>query len=139
GGNPPRTHAVDQVAAIESMEAAAEAGINRYVMVSWLRSGPDHGVDPDSSFHPYAEAKAAADAHLRRTDLHWTIVCPGALTDDPPTGRIEIAEVPAASSVTRGDVAEVIAETLERSATVGATIRFNNGDTAISDALDRLV
>ena len=34
-GGPGRTDAVDRVAAIRSMEAALQAGVPRYVMVSW--------------------------------------------------------------------------------------------------------
>src|SRR3712207_4600201 len=36
GGNPARTYAVDRDAAIRSMDAAAQAGVDRYVMVSYL-------------------------------------------------------------------------------------------------------
>ena len=67
GGNPDRTYAVDRDAAIRSMDAAAEAGVGRYVMVSYFGAGPDHGVPADNSFHAYAEAKAAADQYLRGT------------------------------------------------------------------------
>ena len=67
GGNPARTYAVDRDAAIRSMDAAVEAGVGRYIMVSYLGAGKDHGVPADSSFFPYAEAKAAADAYLRGT------------------------------------------------------------------------
>ncbi len=75
GGNPQRTYAVDRDAAIRSMDAAEQAGgVGRYLMVSYLGAGPDHGVDPESSFFPYAEAKAAADQHLKASGLKWTIL-----------------------------------------------------------------
>lgn len=138
GGNPARTYAVDRDAAVRSMDAASAAGVDRYVMVSYLGAGPDHGVDPESSFFPYAEAKAAADEHLRNTDLAWTILGPGALTLDEGTGLIEVAERPARHDVTRDDVARVTAEVIDRPHTVGLFIGFNNGDTPISDALDAL-
>jgi len=67
GGDPDRTYAVDRDAAIRSMDAAAAAGVDRYVMVSYFGAGPGHGVPSDSSFFPYAEAKAAADNHLRQS------------------------------------------------------------------------
>src|SRR5699024_3490963 len=67
GGNPQRTFAVDRDAAVRSMDAAAGAGVRRYVMVSYFGAGPDHGVSEDNSFFAYAEAKAAADEHLRRS------------------------------------------------------------------------
>ena len=88
GGNPARTYAVDRDAAIRVIDAAAQAGVRRFVMVSYFGAGPDHGVPQDDPFFPYAEAKAAADAHLRASDLEWTMLGPGRLTLDPPTGRI---------------------------------------------------
>ena len=138
GGNPARTYAVDRDAAISSMDAAVAAGVDRYVMVSYLGAGPDHGVDPESSFFPYAESKAAADEHLRGTDLAWTILGPGALTLDEGTGGVEIADRPERGDVTRDDVARVAAEVLARPQTAGRTINFNNGDTPVVEALDAL-
>src|SRR5690625_7874140 len=76
GGNPQRTYGVDRDAAIASMDAAGRVGARRYVMVSYFGARPDHGVAADSSFFPYAEAKAAADQHLRGTELDWTILAP---------------------------------------------------------------
>ena len=138
GGDPARTRAVDQDAAIRSMDAAAAAGVDRYVMVSYLGAGPDHGVPPENGFFAYAEAKAAADAHLKGTDLAWTIVGPGRLTTDPGRGRIEIGDAPASDHVSRDDVARVIAGVLAREQTVGRSIGFNEGDTPIDEALDAL-
>src|ERR1700751_4505768 len=90
GGNPARTYAVDRDAAIRVIDAAAQAGVRRFVMVSYFGAGPDHGVPQDDPFFPYAEAKAAADAQLRASDLKWTVLGPGRLTLDAPTGRIEL-------------------------------------------------
>src|SRR4051795_3738124 len=53
GGSPERTYAVDRDAALRSMEAAVQAGVGRYVMVSYFGAGPDHGVSEDHSFYPY--------------------------------------------------------------------------------------
>jgi len=80
GGNPGRTYAVDRDAAIRSMGAALRAGVRRYVMVSYFGAGPDHGIPQDDPFHAYAQAKAAADAHLRSSGLDWTILGPATLT-----------------------------------------------------------
>lgn len=139
GGDPERTDAVDRDAAIRSMAAATSAGADRYVMVSYLGAGPDHGVPTDSSFHAYAEAKAAADEHLRGTDLAWTILGPSRLTSDPGTGRIEVGDDLEGSSVARQDVAAVVAAVLERPGTVRTTIAFNSGDTPVDEAIDRYV
>lgn len=128
GGSAERTYAVDRDAAQRSMDAAERAGVRRYVMVSWLGSTADHGVPQDDSFFPYADAKWAADEHLRGTGLEGTILAPGTLTFDEPTGRIQI-DPDGRGAVSRADVAAVIAATLHEPCTVGRTIRFGNGDT----------
>ena len=133
GGNPARTYAVDRDAAIRVIDAAAKAGVRRFVMVSYFGAGPDHGVPQDDPFFAYAEAKAAADAHLRASDLNWTVLGPGRLTLDAPTGRIGIGQ--AKGQVSRADVALVAAAALADDSTIGRTIEFNNGDTPIAEAL----
>jgi uncharacterized protein YbjT (DUF2867 family) len=135
GGDPTRTYAVDRDAAIRSMDAAARAGVDRYVMVSYFGARADHGVPRDSSFFPYAEAKAAADDHLRGTSLAWTILGPSTLTLDAGTGRIEVGPGLESGTVPREDVARVAAAVLVRPATIGRFIGFNTGDTPIDDAL----
>jgi uncharacterized protein YbjT (DUF2867 family) len=137
GGSPSRTYAVDRDAAIRSMDATAAAGVDRYVMVSYFGSGPDHGVPPDDPFFPYADAKTAADAHLQASSLAWTILRPSRLTDDPPTGRIETSRTGATrGSVPRADVALVVAEVVERPGLVGTVIEFNTGPTPVAQELD---
>lgn len=135
GGAPERTYAVDRDAAIRSMAAAESAGVARYVMVSYFYDRPDHGVPEESSFFPYAEAKAAADEHLRESGLSWTILGPSRLTDDPGNGTIETGEGVTKSSVSRDDVAAVVAHVLATPATVGRTIDFNTGAQPIADAI----
>lgn len=139
GGAQERTYAVDRDAAIRSMDAAAAAGVRRYVMVSYFGAGPGHGVPSDNSFFPYAQSKAAADAYLRSTDLDWTVLGPSRLTLEEPTGRIEADDGPGSvmpkGEVPRADVAAVIAEALDRESTAGRTIEFNTGPTPIADAL----
>ncbi|WP_314423489.1 SDR family oxidoreductase [uncultured Microbacterium sp.] len=126
GGSAERTYAVDRDAAIRTMDAAVEAGVRRYVMVSWIGSKADHGVPGDSDFFPYADAKWAADEHLRGADLDGTILGPGTLTFDEPTGRI-VLDPEGKGEVSRADVARVIAVTLGTPSTFGRTIRFGNG------------
>ncbi|HCS60310.1 MAG TPA: NAD-dependent dehydratase [Microbacterium sp.] len=140
GGSPERTYAVDRDAAIRTMDAAQMADVARYIMVSWLGSVADHGVPEDDSFFAYADAKWAADEYLRGTDLEGTILGPGALTFDEPTGRIEL-DAPDRGAVSRADVAAVIAATVHEPLTIGRTVRFGNGTAEtsepIADALAR--
>lgn len=134
GGSPARTYAVDRDAAIRSIDAAGAAGVPRYLMVSYFGAGPDHGVASDNPFFAYAEAKAAADAHLRASELDWTILAPSTLTLDPPTGRID-ADAEESGSVARADVAAVVAASVDEPATIRRTIRFNSGDVPIAEAV----
>ena len=136
GGNPARTYAVDRDAAIRTMDAAQLAAVLRFVMVSYLGARPDHGVPEDSSFFPYAEAKAAADEHLRGTALQWTILQPSRLTEDAGTGHIALAEE--RGDITRDDVAQVAAEVLARPDTAGTMVPFVNGEMSITAALDQV-
>ena len=134
GVSPARTYAVDRDAAIRSMEAARIAGVARYVMVSYNGSRLDHGVPETDSFFAYAEAKAAADEHLRSSGLDWTILAPGPLTLDEPTGLIDLAE-PGQGRVSRGDVAAVVAAVLADDSTLRRAIAFGNGGTRIAQAI----
>ncbi|MGM0931707.1 MAG: SDR family oxidoreductase [Actinomycetota bacterium] len=135
GGNPERTYAVDRDAAIRSMDAAAAAGLQRYIMVSYLGAGKDHGVPEDNSFFPYAEAKAAADEYLKSTSLDWTILGPSALTLEPATGKIQAGPGTPSGQVSREDVAMVAAEVLAVPSTTGKVIEFINGSTPINEAV----
>ena len=134
GGNPARTFAVARDAAIRSMDAAESAGVSRFVMVSYFGARADHGVPPDDAFFAYAEAKAAADDHLRASGLEWTILGPSSLTLEEPTGRIDV-DATESGSVGRADVAAVVAAVLADDATIRRSIRFNSGRVAIAEAI----
>lgn len=137
GGNPDRTYAVDRDAAIRSMDAAAQAGVNRYVMVSYLGAGKDHGVPADNSFYAYAEAKADADEYLRGTDLAWTILGPGSLTEKPGSGRIDVNPPKEGGGETsRANTAIVAAAVLDLPETAGRTIEFRDGSLPVAAALE---
>jgi len=134
GGPAARTYSVDRDAAIRSIDAAGSAGVRRYVMVSYFGARPDHGVPEGNGFYAYAQAKAAADAHLRGSALEWTIVAPSALTLHEPTGRID-PDAMESGAVSRADVAAVVAAALATPSSVGRTIRFNKGEVPIGEAV----
>ncbi|MEW1951948.1 NAD(P)-binding oxidoreductase [Terrabacter sp. NPDC080008] len=136
GGSPERTYAVDRDAAIRSMDAAAQAGVGHYVMVSYFGAGPDHGTPEDSSFYPYAEAKAAADEHLQGSELAWTILRPSGLTTDAATGHIESGEGVVAGHVSRDNVAHVIRAVVEHpEPATRRIIAFNDGAQPIEEVV----
>lgn len=139
GGDPERTYAVDRDAAIRTVDAAVAAGVPRFVMVSYYGAGPDHGVDEGDSFFAYADAKAAADEHLRASALDWVVLGPSRLTDDPATGAVSSTladqDPDAKGSVSRGTVAQVIAVVVDHPALARVTFEFNDGDVPVDVAL----
>ncbi|WP_104090414.1 SDR family oxidoreductase [Cryobacterium sp. N19] len=134
GGSADRTYAVDRDAAIRSINAAAQTGIYRYIMVSYKGSRADHGASPDDGMFAYYEAKAAADDYLRATSLSWTILGPSALTLDVATGAITVGS-DASGTTSRENVALVAAAVLANDNTVGKFIEFTDGDVPIIDAI----
>lgn len=136
GGSPERTYALDRDAAKRTVDAAAQAGVGRFVMVSYFGAGPDHGVDPETDFYAYAQSKTEADAHLAASDLAWTILRPSGLTEEDRSGGVETGPGVEGGQVARSTVADVIAAVVdapERSA--GLTLEFNDGDQPISEVL----
>lgn len=141
GGNQQRTYAVDRDAAVRAIDAAQQAGVSRFVMVSYLGAGLDHGVPEDDSFYAYAQSKAVADAHLRDSGLQWTILMPGSLTLEPSRGTLHpIASgesVDGDAATSRELVADVIAAVVDAPAdqVAGRDLPFHDGDTPIAQAL----
>jgi uncharacterized protein YbjT (DUF2867 family) len=139
GGNPDRTYAVDRDAAIRSMDAAAQAGVRRYVMVSFSGSNPDSLVPEENPFRHYQVAKIAADDHLRGTDLDWTILGPGTLTLEPGGGSVNPAARFRDGDVTSRElVARVALAVLEDERSYARTLVFGDGDVPIDDWLAAL-
>jgi len=137
GGGPDsgaaRKETVDKGAAILLADAAEQAGVRRYVMVSSM--GVD-SADPSSDdvFQVYLRAKKAADEDLASRDLDWTIVRPGRLTDKPATGRVQVGRL-GRGEVTRADVAAVLAEALTTESTFRTTFDLLEGHQTVEAAL----
>jgi putative NADH-flavin reductase len=130
---------LDRDGAILLADAAERAGVRRYLMVSAIATDdfdPDQaGDDSAEVFQVYLRAKSEADADLRTRDLDWTVVRPGGLTDDPPTGRVTAAEHTGRGSIPRADVAAVLAELLATGAGVRRQFELIGGDRLISEAV----
>jgi uncharacterized protein YbjT (DUF2867 family) len=122
-----RKDTVDHAAAVLVAQAAQAAGVGRFVQISAM--GLDRANDPgmDEVFAAYLRAKDAAERDLRAGDLDWTILRPGRLTDDPATGRVNVAESVPPGAVSREDVAAVIVSILDDPATIGKTLEVVSG------------
>lgn len=97
GSGAERKVTMDRDGAIKLLQAAATSNIGRYLMVSGAGvENPPSGVEV---FEVYLRAKAAADAALEASDLDWTILRPGGLTDDVGTTRRRRRPLATVSSV----------------------------------------
>ncbi|SFC64826.1 Putative NADH-flavin reductase [Nocardioides terrae] len=138
-GNKERKRTVDLEGSLKSIEGARRAGIDRLVQVSAIGVDDPLSDDLGEVWRAYVEAKRDADAALRASGLRWTIIRPGRLTDEPPTGRISLGEDVDRGDVTRADVAAVLAAVLDDEGTVGRQWDVVNGDVPIEDAVRREV
>ena len=139
-GNIERKRTVDLGGALKSIEAARTVGIRRFVQVSAIDvDEPVAAGVAGEVWTAYVEAKRDADAALRETDLEWTILRPGRLTDDEPTGLVALGPDVPRGNVTRADVAAVLAAVLDRDDTVGHQWDLVGGDVPISAAIDAAV
>ena len=134
-GNVERKRTVDLEGSLKSIEGARRAGVRRFVQVSAIGVDEPLGDDVSEVWRAYVEAKRDADAALRASDLDWTILRPGGLTDDPATGRVALAPSVPRGQVTRADVAAVIAAVLDHDGSVGHQWDLVGGDVPVADAV----
>ncbi len=131
---PERKDTVDRRGAALLADAAEQASVRRYVLVSSM--GTDQ-VDPDSDdvMAVYLRAKAAADENLRSRDLDWTIVKPGRLTDDKGNEQVRAGVDVGDGEIPRSDVAAVLLAVLHTPETIGRQFSLVGGPSSIEDAL----
>lgn len=139
-----RKNTVDLGGAILLANACELAGVRRLVVISSIGTErADTMDDTDDSGEPnvmkvYLRAKAEADEFVRGTGLDWTVVRPGGLSDEPPTGRVTAAEHVEPAQIPRADVAAVVFAVLRDDSTIGKQFEVVGGDTPIAEALSAL-
>jgi uncharacterized protein YbjT (DUF2867 family) len=133
GSGAERKITMDRDGAIKLLDAATAAGARRYIIISG--AGVEDPPTGDEVFEIYMRAKAEADAAIEGSELDWTILRPGGLTDDPGTGNVRIETAPFSGSISRDDVAAVIARVLSDPQTNGRTFYLSSGTQRLEDAL----
>jgi uncharacterized protein YbjT (DUF2867 family) len=136
GSGPERKLTMDYGGAAKLIAAAKANGIKRYVMISSI--GADPSAKGDDTFSVYLRAKGQADAELQSSGVDYTIVRPTSLTDDPGTGRVQIAEHVEKTSISRDDVAAVLAAVLHMPTTIGKTLEVTAGNVPVEEAIASL-
>lgn len=136
GSGAARKLTMDRDGAVLLVRAAVEARVQRFVMVSSMGANGRLETPADADdFAVYLRAKGEADDALRATDLDWTVVRPGGLTDDGGTGRVTAGEHVGRGSIPRADVAAVLAHVLVEGVAVRRQFELVGGATPIGEAL----
>lgn len=91
-------HAVDNVGTVALIDAAKAAGVKKVVLVSSILTDAGAWGQLDSAgykitnaFGAVLEEKLIAEKYLRASGLDYTIVRPGGLKADPPTGALFVS------------------------------------------------
>ncbi|WP_394509399.1 SDR family oxidoreductase [Priestia aryabhattai] len=130
-----KTIAVDQNGAKNIIDEAKNQGVKRFVMLSSM--GTDAPEQGPEGLQLYLRAKAIADEYLKQSNLQYTIVRPGTLSNDSATGKIDINNdiEDKSQTIPRADVATVLVECLNEEATIGKTFEMLAGETEIEQAI----
>lgn len=137
---PERKRTLDRDGAVKSVDSAVRIGATRFIIVSSM--GADDPPADDEGFSVYLRAKHDADEAVRAasdaSDLHHTIVRPGALTNDESNGSVQLAENVDRAKIPRIDVAEVLAELIDSGQGKDVTFEVVSGSVPIADAVRSL-
>ena len=149
GSGDDRKSSVDLGASVILADAAEAAGVDRFIQIS--STGADlvrDGATPDdvpADFIAYLRAKLGAEEDLTRRPLAWTIVRPGALTDDAATGLVRLERTgpdesgvvhpESKGSIPRADVAAVLAELIRTGAGNRTTLHLVSGPATVPEAV----
>ncbi|PYC76368.1 NAD-dependent dehydratase [Streptomyces tateyamensis] len=136
GSGAARKDTVDRGACALFADAAEAAGVRRFLVVSSMGADARAADGSDPVFGAYLRAKGAADDDVRsRAGLAWTVLRPGRLTNDPGTGLVRLAEATGQGSVSREDVAAVLAALLDEPGTAGRTLELVAGSDPVAEAV----
>lgn len=135
-----KTLTIDLEGAVRSMKASESSSVERFILVS-VAGSDEREVWDESGMKPYFVAKHFADVALKYADLQYSIIRPVQLTDDDETGKITAAGSYKGlnDKISRGDVANVIVEIIDRKDTYNRIIEISSGEKAIDDAISSAV
>lgn len=134
-----KTLLIDLDGAVKTMEAAKEKGIDRFLMVSAF--GAEDRKRWSEELKPYYVAKHFADEWLKDSDLDYTIVRPGMLTNDDSIGKVLVKDnilEHEPMTIPRIDVAKVLLASLENEKTYRKTFDLLTGEQSIEEALKEI-
>ncbi len=134
-----KTKLIDKQGAMTAIDHAVKHRFERFIMVSAFGADFNSKEWPDEMAH-YYQAKSAADDYLQQTNLNYTIVKPGMLTDDAPNNKVDYGERTDERSgkIPRADVAEVVVKSLEADNTFRKSLELLSGSNTIEEAIEKI-
>ncbi|TFD95923.1 SDR family oxidoreductase [Jeotgalibacillus sp. R-1-5s-1] len=135
-----KTTSVDEEGAKKAVDYAKAKGVERFIMLSSVGADDPSVAADNETFHHYLKAKHNADEHLKASGLNYTIVRPGALTDDSAKGTITAAAKLDSHNgdITREDVATVLVEAILYENLHNKSFEMVNGEHPIDKALSSI-
>lgn len=128
---------------INVIEAAVEAGLRRFLMVTSIGCGDSaDAVDPfvKAFVGKALRAKTWAEKHLQSTDLDWTIIRAGAMVRRPFKGGPILVESPNVTGyINPTDLGDAVFKALESSITTRRILAAVDADKAIDTKGEPLV
>ena len=104
-----------------------------------MLSSINNDVNSTSPIAHYHKAKAHADNHLMQSDLDYTIVCPGGLTDEEESGRVSVSpSLHGGGRTSRENLADALVRCLDLPNTIGKAFSLLDGEIPIDAALRSL-
>jgi uncharacterized protein YbjT (DUF2867 family) len=118
GGRLPDGRLIDYVGNSCVVEQAGILGCERIVLITSIGCGETKSALAPATYkvlQENLEEKDKAERDLRMyTNLDWTSLRPGGLTNDAPTGKAVVTEsVSASGTVSRADVAQIVIDILK--------------------------
>lgn len=116
GGLPAEAKRADFEGNRNLIDAAIKAGVKKFVLVTSIGIGESVVALPLGALEALGavlKEKEKAEQHLIQSGLTYTIVRPGGLKSEPPTGTALLTEDPkVAGSINRADVADLVCRCL---------------------------
>ncbi|WP_443127464.1 NAD(P)-binding oxidoreductase [Gracilibacillus sp. D59] len=134
GGSAEVTRAIDDEGVTKAIDAAHQAQIDRFALVSVIpEAWRERNLSDEEEY--YFSVKKKADIELTRSGLDWIILRPSLLVDDPGIGTVSLGPAESHEHIARADVAETLVALLHEPRISKQILELNTGSTPIEDAV----
>lgn len=128
-----QTSLIDGKGLEKAAEAAAQAGVSRFVLVSAFPES-ERAKGLGEGYEHYMGVKKTADVYVTHTDLDWIIVRPGSLNDETGDGLVTAGIAIEYGDVRRDNVAAFIDVALREPTLSRVIVELTDGTTPVADA-----